>query len=156
MYLKSIITALAAATLAVANTVTFVSQDSTSRTVIFTPSPPHAAIPELLVQGNGEAEASFPDGWIGNWFAVSEDAADSQPGMLGEVAFQGWGGMTYFDVSAIVGPGDHVGVKEMWPKEAKSPVSGCAVFPCNDAYYLPDDVQTKVTTEVDLVCTLGG
>jgi len=58
-------------------------------------------------------------------------------------------------VSAIVDANDHGNVKQMWPKSSQSPMSGCVVFPCNNAYYLPDDVQTKVTTERHLISTLG-
>lgn len=37
----------------------------------------------------------------------------------------------------------------------KALVSGCLVFPCATAYYLPDDVQTVTTKETDLIVTLG-
>lgn len=68
--------------------------------------------------------------------------------------------MTYFDVSAIVNPNDHDGIKEMYPsieKDAKekSLVSGCALFPCPKAYYHPNDIQTVTTAEEDFICTLG-
>lgn len=76
--------------------------------------------------------------------------------MLGEVCFNSWGGISFFDVSAIVNPNDKNNVKQLWPASAATPVSGCTTFPCNDAYYLPDDIQTKGTNEDDLVCTLGG
>ena len=146
---------LASAAAAAANTVTFQSQDGTGRTIVFTPNAGYSELPDVYVEGHGTAVAEFPQGWIGNWYSVSDGSARS-PGMLGEVAFQGWNGLTYFDVSAIVNANDHVGVKEMWPKNSNSPTSGCKVFPCNNAYYLPDDVQTKTTQETDLVCTLGG
>lgn len=155
MQFSTLFSMLAAATPILANTVTFKSQDSTARKIVFTPSAGNAELPDLDVAGNAEAVADFPKGWIGNWIAVCE-GKDNTEGMLGEVTFQGWGGITYFDVSAIVDPNDHAGVKQMWPKEAEKPVSGCEVFPCDTAYYLPDDVQTQTTEEVDLVCTLGG
>jgi hypothetical protein len=34
-------------------------------------------------------------------------------------------------------------------------MSGCEEFPCDNAYYLPDDVQTKTTSEDHLITTLG-
>lgn len=76
------------------------------------------------------------------------------------VAFQGWEGLTYYDVSAIVNPNDHSGVKEMFPAselevEVKASFSGCPHFPCNKAYYLPDDIQTVTTKSTDLIVTLG-
>lgn len=152
---NTLVALLASAGTVAANTVTFLSQDSVGRTIVFTPNAGYPSLDKIYVDGHGSAVAEFPSGWIGNWYAVSDGAQDS-PGMLGEVAFQGWNGLTYFDVSAIINANDHVGVKEMWPKSSASPTSGCKTFPCNNAYYLPDDVQTKTTSETDLVCTLGG
>lgn len=158
-------TLLATATLTLANSVSFRSQDSTSRTIIFTPSLPSAQKPEgsppkdnLVVPGNAEVTIDFADGWEGMWFSVSEGVSleNVTPGMLGEVTFNGNGGRTFYDVSAIDGPGDHVGVKQLWPKTEEGKKSGCEVFPCNTVYYHPDDVQTQVTTDHDLICTLGG
>lgn len=155
----ALLTLAAAAALSSAeekNQVTFVSQDSIDRTIYFTANAgtAGAAVAPVRVAGGRRATAEFPRGWVGNFFAVS-DGAPVVPGMLGEVAFDGWGGLTYFDVSAIVNPHDHVGVKQLWPAASGSPVSGCDVFPCPDAYYHPDDVQTKATPERHLVCTLG-
>jgi hypothetical protein len=139
---------------ALANTVTFKSLDETSRKIVFTPNAGLAAIPSVEVAGGQDVKVDFPHGWLGNWYAVSEGAKDV-PGMLGEVAFNGYSDATYFDVSAIVNPNDHNGVKEMYPANDPKPTSGCQVFPCNNAYYLWDDVQTKATAEKDLICTLG-
>ncbi|KZL87300.1 dnase1 protein [Colletotrichum incanum] len=151
----SILSLLGSAALAAAtNTVTFKSLDDVTRTVHFTPNAGLASVDSVEVPGKGEVKVEIPEAWIGNWFSVSE-GADNAVGMLGEVAFNGWNGLTYFDVSAIVDPTDHDGVKEMWPLSGSDPISGCKSFPCNNAYYLPDDVQTKVTSETDLVCTLG-
>lgn len=140
---------------ALANTVTFKSLDDTSRTIIFTPNAGIAAIDSVQVSGGQDVTVNFPQGWLGNWYSVSE-GAQNVPGMLGEVAFNGYADVTYFDVSAIVNPNDHNGVKEIYPANSASPVSGCQVFPCNNAYYVWDDVQTKATSEQDLICTLGG
>lgn len=144
----------AAATTVAANTVTFWTLDDVTRTIVFTPSAGHAEIDSVTVDSTKNTTVTFPDGYIGNYYAVQE-GAESVPGMLGEVTFGGWGGLTYFDVSAIVNPADHDNVKQMWPVKSREPMSGCDVFPCNNAYYLPDDVQTKVTDEVDLISTLG-
>lgn len=151
--------AAASAVVSATNTVTFVSQDNTSRKIVFTPSTGHSEIDSIEVAGKATETVTFPTGWIGNWFAICEDADNTQ-GMLGEVTFQGWDGITYFDVSAIVDATDHNGVHQMWPASensvsSKTKMSGCAVFPCNTAYYLPDDVQTVTTTETELYCTLG-
>lgn len=36
-----------------------------------------------------------------------------------------------------------------------TPMSGCEVFPCDNAYWVWDDVQTKVTHDTELMTTLG-
>ncbi|KAK3944966.1 hypothetical protein QBC46DRAFT_130994 [Diplogelasinospora grovesii] len=145
----------AAATLVSAeNTLTFISQDSDARTLYFTGNPGHDEIEAVKVPGGKNVTVNIPYGWEGNFFSVT-DGAEYKPGMLGEVAYNSWGGITFFDVSAIVDPNDHNGVKQMWPASAEEPVSGCEIFPCNFAYYLPDDVQTRATHETDLFCSLG-
>ncbi|KAI1376454.1 DNase1 protein [Hypoxylon crocopeplum] len=151
--------AAATATLANANSMTFVNQDSTTRNIVFTPSEGHEPIETVTVAGNEQKKVDFPYSWIGNAYSVSEGAADN-PGMLAEVTFQGWNDLTYFDVSAIINPADHDGVKQMYPASeisalVKTALSGCIVFPCSTAYYLPNDIQTVTTTETDLVVTLG-
>jgi hypothetical protein len=152
--------AVAAATaVSATNTIQFVNQDSTTRSIIFTPSSGHAAVSTVEIAGLATKTVTIPTSWIGNWYSVSKGASNTV-GMLGEVTFQGWGGITYFDVSAIVNAADHVGVKQIYPASeasasTKSKISGCTSFPCNTAYYLADDVQTVTTTETALVCTLG-
>ncbi|KAF4779966.1 DNase1 protein [Colletotrichum scovillei] len=150
----NLLTLLGSAALVAANTVTFKSLDDVSRTVHFTPNSGLASVDSVEVPAGGEVKVNIPTSWIGNWYSVSE-GSENVAGMLGEVAFNGWNGLTYFDVSAIVNPNDHNGVKKMWPASGDEPVSGCDWWPCNNAYYLPDDVQTKVTSETDLICTLG-
>jgi hypothetical protein len=149
----------AAATLASANSITFVNQDATQRTVVFTPNAGLQQIDPIVIAGFDEAKVEFPDSWIGNAYSVSEGAPNA-PGMLAEVTFQGWDGLTYFDVSAIVNPKDHEGVKELFPAserlaKQKVAVSGCTLFPCPSVYYHPDDVQTVTSLETDFICTLG-
>ncbi|KAI1821567.1 hypothetical protein F4861DRAFT_453378 [Xylaria intraflava] len=151
--------AAAAVTLAGANSVTFVNQDSTQRTIVFTPSAGQSSIKSVVIAGNKQSKVSFPHGWIGNAYSVSKGAADV-PGMLAELTFQGWNGLTYYDVSAIVNPNDKDGVKQLYPASEKSAshkklVSGCEVFPCSTAYYHPQDVQTVTSSETDFICTLG-
>ncbi|KAI5867250.1 hypothetical protein GGS23DRAFT_592583 [Durotheca rogersii] len=149
----------AAVSLVSANSMTFINQDGTTRRIVFTPDYGHAAIDSITLPGNAQARAEFPTGWIGNAYSVSEGKEDV-PGMLAEVAYQGWDGLTYFDVSAIVNAADHDGVKQMFPAsqlsvEPKTVFSGCLVFPCGTAYYLPDDIQTVTTPETDIIVTLG-
>jgi hypothetical protein len=151
--------AMTAASMVSANSMTFINQDSKQRLLVVTPNAGHAAIDSVTVAGHDEATIEFPQGWIGNIYSVT-DGNENNPGMLAEVAYQGAYDLTYFDVSAIVDPNDHDGVKEMYPQgqadlDEKTKYSGCKVFPCNTAYYLPDDVQTVTTPDVDIICTLG-
>lgn len=155
MYFSQLLSVFGSAALVAANTVTFLSLDDTKRTVFFTPTKGHSELDSITVSGGANVTKDFPQEWIGNWHAVAEGVTNTGEGMLGEVTFQGWLGKTYFDVSAIVIPEDKDNVKEMWPLEAEYPTSGCDTFPCDNAYYEWDDVQTKVTEETDLVCTLG-
>ncbi|KAK4453286.1 hypothetical protein QBC34DRAFT_221288 [Podospora aff. communis PSN243] len=156
MQLSKALSLLATATAALArNRLTFISMDENDRTVYFTPSVPHAWLDPIRVEGFRQVSTNMPNQWIGNVWSVT-DGAPIKPGMLGEVAFQGYEDKTFFDVSAIVDAHDHDGVHVMYPAEAKSPRSGCEMFPCPHAYYLPDDVQTKVTPEFHIITTLGG
>ncbi|KAI8958225.1 hypothetical protein F5Y11DRAFT_360189 [Daldinia sp. FL1419] len=160
LFTKIVAVAAASATLVSANSFTFVNQDSTTRHITFTPAAGQAPIAPITVGGNSQSRVDFPQGWIGNAYSFNEGAPDV-PGMLAEVAFNGWNGLTYYDVSAIVNPGDVNGVKQMYPAsqmqaQAKVSVSGCEVFPCGSAYYHPDDIQTVTTLETDLIVTLGG
>lgn len=155
MKFLSLAVALAAATMASAeNTITFASQDSTDRTVHFTGNPGMPAIAPVQVAGGKNVTIDIPYGWTGNFFSVSDGQA-VEPGMLGEVAFNSWNSITFYDVSAIVNPLDHVGVKQLYPAGDGKPTSGCRRFPCAFAYYHPDDIQTQGTHESDLICTLG-
>jgi len=152
----TVILASLAALASAQNTVEFVNQDSTVRTVYFTQQEGLAYIDPVTITGLTNCTVTFPSGWIGNWYSVSE-GADDVPGMLGEVAWNGWDGITWFDVSAIVNPNDLDGVKTISPKFSGTPYSGCVSYVdgCDNAYYAADDVQTKATTETALVCTLG-
>jgi len=137
------------------NTVTFQSLDDLDRTIYFTPNAGLAWLPSVEVPAGTNVAVEFPHAWIGNWFGVVQGQPQI-PGMLGEVAFNGWNDMHYYDVSAIVNPADVDNVSELYPEDdPNKPVSGCRSWPCNNAYWLPDDVQTKVTTQNRLVCTLS-
>jgi hypothetical protein len=140
--------------LASANTVNMVSQDSTNRKIVFTAQEGSPPLPSMDLPGGSSKVATFPQGWIGNWYTVSEGKED-KPGMLGEVRWNGFGGDNFFDVSAIVNPDDHDGVKELYPKQSKTPLSGCQTFPCSNAYNKPDDLQTLSTKEDELECLIG-
>jgi hypothetical protein len=155
-----LLAATALATLATATTTTtqnkvhFVNQDSTDRTIYFTPNEGLSYIPALSVPGLSTADATFPTSWIGNWYSVSS-GAENKPGMLGEVTWNAFAGVNYFDVSAIVNPDDNEGVKQIFPQNSGKPVSGCQTFPCDNQYNKPDDVATLSTDDNELVCLLG-
>lgn len=142
------------AALSSAASVTFWTLDDVVRTVYFVSNENAFPMDPVTVSSAERTTVQFADNFVGNFYAVPEGSANV-PGMLGEVQFNGWNGLTYFDVSAIVDAADHSNVKQMWPANSQYPMSGCEVFPCDNCYWLPDDVQTKTTTEVDLITALG-
>jgi len=146
--------ATAFGSMAAANTIHYINQDSTDRTIYFTGQSDSVAIDSLRVPGLSTADQTFPTSWIGNFYSVS-DGSDNVPGMLGEVRWDGSAGSNYFDVSAIVNPDDTSGVKELFPKTQQKPVSGCQTFPCSNAYNKADDIATLSTTDTELVCLIG-
>lgn len=149
------LTVAALTALAAANTVDMVSQDSTGREIIFVSQEGSPELPKMRLEGGETKTATFPEGWIGNWYAVRDGDESDGNGMLGEIRFDGWGGMQYFDVSAIVKPDDTHNVKMLYPKVSQTPNSGCQTFPCDNAYNNWDDVQTKATNEHDFICLIG-
>ncbi|KAH6611235.1 dnase1 [Trichoderma cornu-damae] len=153
-FAASVAALIASAALSSATSITFWTLDDVQRTIYFTCNPGQADLEPVTVNSQQNTTVAFPDTWQGNFYAV-QDGAANVPGMLGEIAFSSWNGLTYFDVSAIVDPNDKDNVKQIFPAESYEPMSGCVNFPCNNAYYLPDDVQTKATQECDLICTLG-
>ncbi|KAI8657618.1 hypothetical protein NCS57_01140300 [Fusarium keratoplasticum] len=154
-FATAIMAFVASATYAAAAQVTFKTLDDKVRTVYFTSDPGYANIDPVVVSNKEDTTVQFPDKYIGNYWAVVKGGKNTGTGMLGEVTFGGWMGKTYFDVSAIVVPGDTNNVKQMYPAKSMTPDSGCEEFPCDNAYYLPDDEQTKVTDETHLITTLG-
>jgi len=95
------------------------------------------------------------DNWSGNFITVVK-GVDVYQGMLGEMTFNSWGEMVYFDVSAIVNPDDHDNVKELFPKNTNLPMAGCQDFPCNNVYNVwNEDYNTKTTLENQFICLVG-
>jgi hypothetical protein len=139
-----------------ANSIEFVNQDPITRTIYFTQQEGLPSIDAATIPGLTNYTVEFSIGWIGNFYSVSE-GADVVPGILGELRWDGWDGINWFDVSAIVNPSDVNGVKTISPKYSGTPYSGCESYVdgCDNAYYAANDVQTKSTLEKDLVCTLG-
>jgi len=151
----SLLASLASVAQAQNNIVTFRSLDDIDRTVHFTANSGLDQPPSVQVPAGHSVDVTFPSGWAGNAYAI-HNGAPNTPGMLAEITFNAWGGNTFFDVSAIVKPDDKDNISELFPfDEPGTPVSGCAVFPCNDAYYQAQDDQTKSTDQTHLVCTLA-
>jgi len=153
-FTASVLALAGSAALSNAASITFWTLDDVQRTIYFTSNENSHIMDPVTVSNAEQTTVQFPDEYVGNFYAVA-DGQENKPGMLGEVKFSGWGGSTYFDVSAIIDPNDKTNVKQMYPADSQSPMSGCEVFPCNNAYYLPDDIQTKVTEENHLITTLG-
>jgi len=152
--------ATALASLATADhTVMFVSQDSTTRNIVFTGNSGLQQIDPVQIEGLQTYNQSFPPGWIGNFYSYNEGEANV-PGMLGEVRFDGFADQLYFDVSSIVNNLDTSGVKMLYPlgdnpKSSTAKVSGCLHTNCKNQYNQPDDIATQSTSSSDLVCLLG-
>ncbi|KAJ4388937.1 hypothetical protein N0V93_006399 [Gnomoniopsis smithogilvyi] len=151
MQFKNLVVAALASVVSATNTVTLKSMDSTDRTVVWTGT---TEVDDTSVPGGESVNVTLPDGWTGNAYSYNSGASNT-PGMLAEFAFNSYAGATYFDVSAIVNPDDTTGVYQMYPADTASPMSGCMTFACSNAYYLPDDVQTKSTTSSTIIVTLG-
>jgi len=139
------------------NIVKFVNQDEVPKTVVFTANAGLAPIDDLALGGLEVTPQPFPDGWAGNWYTYSEGTS-REPGMLGEVNFQGFAGATYFDVSGIVKPDDAEGVKILYPTSDENTNSGCQTSGseyCANQYNVWDDVATVSTDSTELTCLVG-
>jgi hypothetical protein len=140
------------------NSIEFQNIDSKSRTIYFTAQVGFPAINPVHLSGLGDtAVVNPPQGWIGNCYAVT-DGAPNIPGVLGEFAFDAYEGNAFYDVSLIVTQGDPDGIKQIWPSGGDPTTgSGCANYDtrCNNAYNLPDDVQTKSSNPGQFICTVG-
>jgi len=153
-----------AALASAANTVQFLNQDDKTRSVIFTAQADLGLelIPDLVIPGYGNASQTFPNGFIGNFYSVN-NGSENVPGMLGEVAFNAWDELAFFDVSSIVNDTDHEGVKMLYPsgmnpEDSSTPTSGCntlGLTKCLNQYNAWDDVATQATKSSSLVCLLG-
>ncbi|EFX02803.1 DNAse1 protein [Grosmannia clavigera kw1407] len=147
--------ALFAAVSAATNIVTFKSLDNVDRTVYITANAGIQGHDPVTVSAGTSVDVELVDGFVGNAYAIHSGSSNNV-GMLAEFNFQGWNDLTYFDVSAIINSADVDNVSEMYPYgESSSPVSGCTSWPCNNAYYHADDVQTKSTSQTHLIVTLS-
>lgn len=155
MHAFTLSAALFAAVSAATNVVTFKSLDGVSRTVYITPNAGIEGPDPVAVAAGASVDVELVEGFVGNAYAI-HDGAEIAAGMLAEFNFQGWNDLTYFDVSAIINSSDVDNISEMYPAdEPSTPTSGCSSWPCDNAYYIWDDVQTKSTDQVHLIVTLS-
>jgi hypothetical protein len=151
-----LVASLATLGFASANSIIFVSRDATDRTVCFYSAPGHPTPPSTLVPGKGTVHVAMPFAWEGA-FQTSFKSSDCGPvGIRGEVRFNGFEDKTFYDVSAIDALNDNSSVKFLYPQSGQGVKSGCDHFPCDGAYKKPDDLQTQVTGETDLIREIGG
>lgn len=154
---KAFAAVVIAATAVTANTVTFQNLDAVAKTIYFTGNENMKPVgsSSITLAPHGKTTWTAGQGWIGNFYSVNAGAANI-PGMLGEVNFAD-ANVVWYDVSAIVDPNDNAGVKKLWAGNG-DPVSGCDSYKsrCNNAYNLPDDIQTKSTRQTrNLFCSVG-
>ncbi len=124
--------------------IAFVSQDNLDRIVVFAPQAGQQAIPTLTLPAGQTVSQTFPSTWIGNCHAVIAGQEDTGNGMLAEVSFNSWGGISFFDISAIVNASDVNNIKMMTPASSSEPSSGCQdLTSCTNLYRVWDDVATQ-------------
>ncbi|MDC0706943.1 hypothetical protein POL68_00505 [Stigmatella sp. ncwal1] len=82
------------------NTMDFTNDGTKPMEIKFTPNAGGQEIEPLTLQPGESVTKQFPDGWSGNFRSTAGDGAAAT---LGEVAFNGGGNQTYYDVSYIEG-----------------------------------------------------
>lgn len=84
----------------VGNTMEFKNDGTKPMEIKFTPNAGGQEIESLTLQPGESMTKQFPEGWTGNFRSTAGDGAAAT---LGEVAFNGGGNNTYYDVSYIEG-----------------------------------------------------
>ncbi|OJH37421.1 hypothetical protein [Cystobacter ferrugineus] len=82
------------------NTMDFTNDGDKPMTITFTTNPGQQQIPPLTIEPGQTVRQEFPQGWSGNF---RSDKGDGSAVTLGEVAFNGAGNQTFYDVSYIEG-----------------------------------------------------
>jgi hypothetical protein len=82
------------------NKITYTNDGKSPMHIKFTPNAGQQQIPDLTLKPGETKDVSFPEGWSGNWRST---AGSDKAVSLGEVAFQGGNGLTYYDDSRIEG-----------------------------------------------------
>ena len=107
------------------------------------------------VPASGSVNIYPPQGWIGTIHTVYSLHNCHNPRIIAEVTFQGFAGLTYYDVSAVDNCCDNYGIHWILTHSLTATPSCCVASPCSGSYTKPHDVQTKFTGEVDLIIWTG-
>ncbi|KAF7954639.1 hypothetical protein EAE96_005758 [Botrytis aclada] len=140
------------------NTIHFKALDNVPRIISFTSHPECADIEEIHHRGGEDFMIEMPPYWAGTVMARLYGGVHPINRAIAEFKWQGFEGKTHYDASAVDNHTDNTGVHWVYPAglghipEARS---GCTVFPCDNAYLLWDDVQTRVTYQTDMVVEIG-
>lgn len=115
------------------NTMEFTNDGTKPMEIKFTPNAGGQEIEGLTLQPGESITKEFPSGWSGNFRSTAGDGAAAT---LGEVAFNGGGNQTYYDVSYIEGNNASMTI---------TPESGGRVSGTMDnlAALAPDSIQAK-------------
>lgn len=136
------------------NLLYFVPHDSIARTIRFIPNPGSDKMDDVKAPAGEKLLLEVPNKWSGMFRTFVENP--TREGVIGEVTFQGWLGLTWYDVSAIDHHYDSTGIHRIYPaNRPNDPRSGCMKMPCDGVYLNPDDKQTKSTEGTDLVVEMG-
>ncbi|TGO38389.1 hypothetical protein BHYA_0076g00400 [Botrytis hyacinthi] len=142
----------------VRNTIEFIAYDNEDRIISFTSHVQCEDIEDIHHKGGENFTIEIPLNWGGTVMAKKYGAVHPIHRIQAEFQWQGFEGKTHYDASAITNHTDNSGIRFIYPAgqgnvyEARS---GCTVYPCDNAYLQPDDVQTKVTRQTDMVIEIG-
>lgn len=157
-FFKSILAVSALASIASANSLTFVSQDSMDRTVYFTAAAGQPAVGPVVLKGHTTETTEIPQAWNGNFWAVHDGDENIGTGMLGEMNFNTFDDLTFYDVSSITAPTDLNNIKMIFPTNSNTPTAGCQSYEttCDNCYNVwNDNFASKASLETDFTVLVG-
>ncbi|KAF5873226.1 putative dnase1 protein [Botrytis fragariae] len=140
------------------NTIHFISFDDVDRIIAFTSHAHCEDIEDIHHKGGENFTIEMPQNWGGTVMAKKYDAVVPIHRVQAEIQWQGFEGKTHYDASAITNHTDNSGIRFIYPAgqgDVYETRSGCTVYPCDNAYLQPDDEQTKVTYQTDMVIEIG-
>ncbi|TGO51512.1 hypothetical protein BOTNAR_0353g00040 [Botryotinia narcissicola] len=142
----------------VRNTIEFVACDNEDRIISFTSHVQCEDIEDIHHKGGENFTIEIPLNWGGTVMAKKHGAVHPIHRIQAEFQWQGFEGKTHYDASAITNQTDNSGIRFVYPAgqgDVYEARSGCTVYPCDNAYLQPDDVQTKVTRQTDMLIEIG-